>query len=118
MSYTLERFRKDFPDEETCISYIFQNKYGDDFTCPKCSRKGGFHKAKTRRCYACAWCGYQVYPTAGTIFHKSRVKLADWFFAIYLASNSKNPLQPEDLRKYLGVSKTTAERMIRQIEKI
>jgi transposase-like protein len=118
MAYTLEQFRKDFPNEESCISYIFQNKYGDSFTCPKCSKKGGFHKAKNRRCYACAWCGYQVYPTAGTVFQKSRVKISDWFFVIYLMSNSKNPLQAADIKKYLGISKATAERMITQIGKL
>ena len=118
MNYTLEQFRKQFPSEESCVSYIFQNKYGHGFTCPKCSRSGSFHRVKNRRCYACAWCGHQIYPTAGTIFHKSRIKLTDWFFVIYLASNSKHPIQAEDIEKYLGVSKATAERMLKQISKL
>lgn len=118
MNYTIDQFKKQFPDEEACLSYIFQNKYGVEFTCPKCSKPGNFSKASNRRCYACAWCGYQLYPTAGTIFHKSRIPLTDWFFLLYLASNSKNALQIEEIQQYVGVTKTTAERILEKLSQI
>jgi len=36
--------------------------------------------------HECAQCGYQFSVTAGTIFHKTRVRLLDWFWAIYRMS--------------------------------
>ena len=78
MKYTISTFRKDFPDNDTCLNYIFQKKYGNNYECPKCKHKTSkdyaktFYRVKERKCYACASCGYQIHPTAGTIFHKSR----------------------------------------------
>ena len=115
MEYTITQFKKDFPSEEACLEHIFQDKYGKEYTCPKCSKSGGFYRVKKRRSYACAWCGYQLYPTAKTIFYRSRIKLTDWFFAIYIASNLKAPLSLGELKKYIGVTGKTAERMLKQI---
>ena len=113
MSYTFEQFKKDFPDEDTCLEYIFKERYGESFTCPKCNKRG-FHRVKNRRCYACAWCGHQIYPTSGTMFHKSPTKLTDWFFAIFLMENSKN-ISPAELSKRIGIAYRTAQRMIEKI---
>lgn len=115
MEYTIEQFRKDFPNENSCLEHIFQDKYGKNCTCPKCSKSGGFYRVKKRRSYACSWCGYQIYPTANTMFHKSRIKLSDWFFAIYIASNKKSPLSAKELKQYIGVTGKTAERMLKKI---
>ncbi|MDP3900908.1 MAG: IS1595 family transposase [bacterium] len=114
MAYTLNQFHKDFPDDEACLKYIFEGKFGKNPKCPKC-RKEGFHRVKTRRCYACAWCGHQIFPTAGTIFHKSSTKLKDWFLAIFLAENGDHQITPQELRNYIGVSLKTARRMVEKI---
>lgn len=116
MDYTFEQFKKDFPNEDACLDYIFKNRHGDNYTCPDCNKQG-FHKVKNRRCYACAWCGHQVYPTAGTMFHKSPTKLTDWFLTIFLMGNSKGKVTPVELSKRIGVAYRTAQRMIEKIEK-
>ena len=115
MKYTIEQLQRDFPNENACLDYIFKNRYGNDFRCPKCGKKG-FYRVKKRRCYACAWCGYQVYPTTGTIFHKSTVKLTDWFMAIYLMGNSRGGISAKDLQRYLGITYKTAWRMVKKIK--
>ena len=69
-------------------------------------------------CYACAWCGYQLHPLAGTIFHKSPTNLKDWFFAIFLMSTSKNGVSAKELQRQLGVTYKCAWRMQRQIRKL
>ena len=43
----------------------------------------------------------QVYATAGTIFHKSRVPLRKWFWAIYLMATSKKGVSMRYLQNQL-----------------
>lgn len=114
MKYTIKQFREQFPDDDSCLDYIFNSKYGADFPCPSCG-KGKFYRVKKRKCYACANCSYQLHPTAGTIFHKSSTKLSNWFFALFLASQSKNGVSAKELERSLGVTYKCAWRIAKQI---
>ena len=114
MKYTINNFNNDFPNEDVCLDYIFNKRYGKDYECPKC-HKTGFYRVTDRKCYACAWCAYQLHPLAGTIFHKSPTNLKDWFFAIFLMSKSKNGVSAKELERQLGVTYKCAWRMQRQI---
>jgi predicted RNA-binding Zn-ribbon protein involved in translation (DUF1610 family) len=116
MNYTIKQFRRDFPDDNACLDYIFKNRYGLSYKCPKCG-KAGFYRVRNRKCYASP-CGYQVHPVAGTIFHKSDTKLTDWFFAIYLLSNSKDGVSAKELQRHLGTTYKTAWRISRQIRSL
>lgn len=113
MKYSIKNFRQDFPDDKTCLAFIFKNRYPNGLTCPKCERTS-FVPVEGRRSYACA-CGYQVYPTEGTIFHKSPTPLTLWFHAIFLMSQSKNGVAAKELERQLGVTYKCAWRMAKQI---
>src|SRR5207302_9906280 len=65
--------------------------------------------------YSCQFCGHHVYPTAGTIFHKSTVSLQLWFWAVYLISSTRVGISAKQLEREIGVSNKTALRMFRQI---
>lgn len=117
MKYTITNFNNDFPNEDTCLDYIFNKRYGKDYECLKCHKKG-FYRIKDRKCYCCAWCGYQVHPLAATIFHKSPTNLKDWFFAIFLMSTSKNGVSAKEIQRQLGVTYKCAWRLQRQIRKL
>lgn len=119
MRYTVKQFREDFPDDDTCLQTIFENRYGDLKHCPKCAVvKPKFYKVTGRKCYACKDCGYQLHPLAQTIFHKSETPLTSWFYAIYLFSVSKNGVAAKELERHLGVTYKTALRMAHQIRKL
>lgn len=117
MNYTIKDFNKQFPTDDSCLDYIFQNRYGKGFVCPACS-KTGFYRIKARKCYSCSWCGFQVHPVAGTIFHKSDTPLKLWFYAIFLFSQSKNGVSAMELQRHLGVTYKTAWRMAKQIRSL
>jgi len=119
MRYTVAQFHKDFPSDDVCLQTVFENRYGDVTTCPKCAVKDTkFYRVKGRKCYACMHCGYQLHPLAQTIFHKSETPLTSWFYAIYLFSVSKNGVSAKELERHLGVTYKTAHRMARQIRKL
>lgn len=116
MKYTIKNFKKDFPDDNACLSYLFNQRFGTYPICPKCG-KSSFYKVNGRKCYSCA-CGYQIHPTANTIFHKSETKLTDWFFAIYLIAQSKNGVSAKELERHIGCTYKTAWRMANKIRSL
>lgn len=116
MRYTIKQFKIQFPTDEACLAHIFKQRFPDGCKCPKCG-KDAFHPVKNRRSYACS-CGYQVYPTEGTIFHKSSTSLVLWFYAIFLMAQSKNGVSSKELERHLGVTYKTAWRMAKQIRKL
>lgn len=118
MSYTLRDFQKQFPDDRACLDFLFKQRWPTGGTCDECGKKDCFHPIEKRRSYSCAWCGYQLYPTAGTIFHKSTTSLVSWFFAIFLMSTSRNGVAAKELQRQLGVTYKTAWRMAHEIRKL
>src|SRR6478736_7983850 len=81
---TFSRFLELFPDNDACLDYLKDKFYADGTACPKCEKASKFHRITGRSAYSCQYCGHHVYPTAGTIFHKSRTSLRLWFRAIEL----------------------------------
>jgi transposase-like protein len=86
------------------------------FVCPRCGGDSrGYMKAK--RVHECRGCGYQGSVTAGSIFHKTRVPLSDWFWAIYRLSQGKKGISALQLSREIGVSYPTAWLMAHKIRK-
>lgn len=115
MKYTATDFHKNFRDEDDCLELVFNNRYGNTTHCPSCTKKTTFYRVRDRKCYSCQFCGYQLHPLAGTIFHKSPTPLKLWFYAIFLFSASKNGVSAKELQRLLGVTYKTAWRMAKQI---
>jgi len=113
--YTISEFHKEFPDEDACLAEMFRRRYGGLSACPKCGKPSSYYKVRDRKCYACQFCGYQLHPLAGTIFHKSATPLKLWFYAIFLFSTSRNGVSAKELQRQLGVTYKTAWRMANQI---
>lgn len=113
--FTLKDFNQAYPDDNACLDAIFQARYGNLEKCPKCSNKSKFYRIGSRKVYSCQYCGYQLSPTADTIFHKSSTSLRNWFYALFLFSNSKNGVSAKELERHLGVTYKTAWRMAKQI---
>jgi transposase-like protein len=113
MTYT--RFLQLFPDHDACLDYLKAKFYSDGTECPSCHRPSKFHRIKGRSAYSCQHCGHQVYPTAGTIFHKSTVSLQLWFWAIFLLSSTRCGISAKQLEREIGVTYKTAHRMFKQI---
>ncbi|HEX5003046.1 MAG TPA: IS1595 family transposase [Bacteroidia bacterium] len=116
--FTIEEFRKAYPSDAACLDKVFKMRYGSVTECPKCNRETQFRRISTRRCYQCRLCYAQFYPTAGTIFEKSRVSLQDWFYIIYLFASTRNGVSSKEIERILGVTYKCAFRMGHQIRKL
>src|SRR3954447_13817577 len=112
---TYSRFMELFPSNDACLDYLKQRFYPDGSDCPKCGKKTKFHRITSRAAYSCQYCGHQVYPTAGTIFHKSTTSLQLWFWAIFLMSSTRCGISAKQLEREIGVTYKTAHRMFKLI---
>lgn len=113
--FTMRDLRKLYPTDDKCLEAIWLGRYGDLKECPSCKRETSFYKIKNKPVYSCPFCGHQISPTAGTIFHKSHVPLIVWFELIYEFSISKNGISAKEIERRTGVANKTALRMGRMI---
>lgn len=87
---TYKQFLTEFPDDDACLEHLMRTRYGDRHECQGCGKSAHYYRTKSRQSYTCEYCGYQVYPKAGTPFEKSRTSLHSWFFAMFLFCASRN----------------------------
>jgi transposase-like protein len=97
-------FQDRFPDEQSCWDYFIKMRWPGGWKCPK-GCVGKVDKVKKRKgfVFECRTCGAQAYPTAGTAFHKSRLPLRKWFWAIFLMATSKKGVSMLYLQRQLGI---------------
>jgi transposase-like protein len=112
---TFTRFMQAFPTHDACLDYLKDRFHPDGSECPNCGRATKFHRIQSRAAYSCQYCRHQVYPTAGTIFHKSTTNLQLWFWGIFLMSSTRCGISAKQLEREIGVSYPTAHRMFKQI---
>src|SRR2546428_3248522 len=119
--YSLMEFMREFPDDATCLEWLWRNRYSEDGLhahCPKCDQERAFERYDTsqqRQSWTCTGCGNHLHPTAGTIFHKSSTSLHLWFYAMYLMTSTRCGISSKQLERELGVTYKTAYRMAQLI---
>jgi hypothetical protein len=101
------RFRDFYGTAEQCRAALFRWRWPDGFSCPRCGA-GRHCEIASRGLYQCAACRHQVSPTAGTLFHATKLPLSLWFLAIYHMTQSKKGISSIELARRLGVTQTTA----------
>jgi transposase-like protein len=107
----IREFQRRFPDEDTCLFHLKVVRFGERLECFKCHREATYYRVKARRSFECEHCGYQVYPTAGTPFEKTRTPLRDWYYVMFLFCASRNGVAAKEVQRQLGVTYKTAWRM-------
>src|SRR5216684_6196065 len=119
--YSLMEFMREYPDDATCLEWLWRNRYAKDgkhATCPKCRKRREFKRyetAQARQSWTCMACGHHLHPTAGTIFHKSSTSLHLWFYAVYLMTSTRCGISAKQMERELGVTYKTAWRMCHEI---
>jgi transposase len=115
--YTITEFMADFPDNETCLVWLWNTRYdlGDNRAhCERCGEIRTFKRyaaKQHRKDWTCTTCGLHVFPTAGTTFQKSSTDLGKWFYAMYLMTSTRCSISGKQLERELGVPYNTARRM-------
>ncbi len=116
-TYTFFDFQEEFPTEKACLEYIFNKRYPNGYVDEETGEIIDLYYTESRKCFTSADGSIQVYPTAGTIFHKSRTPLVKWFYTIFRMSQSKCGISAKQIEREIGVTYKTAWRMCHLIRK-
>lgn len=115
--YSLMEFMREYPDDASCLEALWRRRYSEDGVhagCPRCGVEREFKRYNTatqRQAWTCVACSQKLYPTAGTIFHKSSTSLHLWFYAMYLMTSTRCGISAKQIERELGVTYKTAWRM-------
>ena len=108
---TVRQFFTKFPTDEACLAHLFDVRFGQGHTCPKCERSAKWYPLKAERAFSCQWCGHHIHPMVGTLFEGSRTPLQLWFYAMFLFTTTRNGVAAKELQRQLGVTYKCAWRI-------
>ena len=112
--FNLLEFQKKFNTEEACEKYLFQKRWPKGFKCPICGHTE-YYYISTRKLYECKECSHQTSITAGTILHRSKLKLTIWFWTLYLVTNDKRGRSALSIAQMFDLNYRTAWRLLHKI---
>ena len=113
---SIELMENLFPDDVSCLEHIMKIGYGKNFKCFSCGRLIKWYRHRTRRGYTAKCCGqYTLNPLNGTMFHRTKVSLKDWFYMMLLFANSRNGVSAHLCQRLLGVSHAAAYKVCDKI---
>jgi transposase-like protein len=104
VDYPRDRLEFDefFPDEENCLAYLEGVRWPGGFICPRCGTTGPPWRA-TRGRLVCRECRGEASVLAGTIFHRTRSPLRNWFLAAWQITSQKYGANALGLQGDLGL---------------
>jgi transposase-like protein len=115
--FNLLQFQRKFNTEEACEEYLFQKRWPEGFKCPICGHTE-YYYISTRKLYECKDCGRQTSITAGTIMHRSKLKLTVWFWTLYLVTNDKRGCSALSIAQMFDLNYRTAWRLLHKIRHV
>jgi hypothetical protein len=98
---TFAQLRSWFPDDDACVAYLAGLRWPEGFCCPRCGGNEAWETASGL--WLCRGCRRKTSVTAGTIFHRSRLPLTDWFAAVWFVTAQKNGVSALGLQRVLGL---------------
>ena len=114
---TLREFQTRFADEEACRLYLAASRWPEGFRCPRCGFEGAL-ELPGRLLWRCRTCARDTSVTAGTVLHRTRVPLTQWFWAAYLATTHTPGLSALQLQRQLGIARyETAWMMLQKLRR-
>jgi transposase-like protein/ribosomal protein L37AE/L43A len=101
---TLAEFQVRFATEDACRRYLMESRWPNGYRCPRCGHAEAY-PVVGRGLLQCRACRYQVSVTAGTVMHRTRVPLRDWFWAAYLVTTHTPGFSAWQLQRQLGLGR-------------
>ena len=111
---SLLAFSKRFPDDRVCATFLAELRWPGGFRC-ECGGTRAWHHVSRPRVFQCAACRHQYSVTAGTIMHRSKVSLEEWFWAAWAFGQDKRGVSALGLSRALGRRYETVWRLLHKL---
>lgn len=108
-----------FQDEQTCLDYLAEQRWGSQPACVKCGNVSDpIWKIEGGKRYKCSACKEKFSVTVGTVFENCKIRKSHVFAAIYLAANSKKGISSIQLGKHLGITQKSAWLLLHKVREM
>lgn len=97
---TFQQLLEWFPDDAACVEYLAGLRWPEGFRCPGCGHPAAWRTGEGL--WMCRACGKKTSVTAGTVFHRSRLPLSNWFQVVWLVCAQKHGVSALGLQRVLG----------------
>ena len=101
-------FMDRYADEAACIARLAALRWPQGFACTQCGGRTGYQLKARPRVFECSRCGLQHSVTAGTVLHRTRTPLRNWFAAAWWMAQDKRGVSALFLARELGLRYETA----------
>ncbi len=95
-------FSRRYQDEKACAAQLAALRWPEGFRCRRCEGREAWQLESRPRVFECRSCHAQNSVTAGTVMHRSKVSLQEWFWAAWALSQDKRGVSALQLSKQLG----------------
>lgn len=106
-----------FKNEDTCIKYLANSRWGSEPACPHCGNVGAYVTNRGFKCKA-KECHKKFTVTTGTIFESTKISLRIWFAAMYLCTAHKKGISSLQLSRDLNITQKTAWFVLHRIREM
>ena len=103
----LEPIYKIFPTQSDGLTYLEKVRWNNEPVCPKC-RSSKFSPVTGKQAYHCNFCNRTFTVTTNSIFHKSKIDIQKWFYAIIVMLQPSENITARDLAQKINTTKDTA----------
>ncbi len=115
-SVSFEEFQLIYPDEEACLRYLDELKWGGGYTCRKCGH-GKYCKGKKPYTRRCANCRYPESVISFTLFGKLKFPIVKAFYMTFLLSSGKD-VTVDELSERVSLRRQTCWAFKRKVKEI
>lgn len=113
---SLPEFQQLFPDEASCVRYLFALRWPDAWRCPAGCGGTEFILYDAGRSVFSRACRKKMALTAGTAMHRSKQPLLSWFYAAFLMTTLTPGVSTVQLQHQLGLTRNeTAFQMLHKL---
>ncbi|MCK5472290.1 transposase [Candidatus Gracilibacteria bacterium] len=109
-----------FPTEKAAFNFLREIRWQHGIVCQRCglADQNYVHQNKANGCrkYRCKACNHIFSDTSGTIFHRSKISLQLWSFALHEFSQNKK-ITSVELAKRLEIRQQKAWKILAGLKK-
>ncbi len=113
--FTLQNFDEQFPDNDSCLRYIFDIK-NQGIVCEKCGKKNAYYQIRGTTNFSCS-CGKNISALRDTLFSESRIKIRNWFLTLFIFARVKN-ITTGELGSIMGFGSEACNKVLQTIRKM
>lgn len=95
-----------YPDDDSCLKFLADIKWGNGFLCSRCSHNN-YSNGRSPHSRRCSRCGYEESVTTNTLLHNTKLPINKAFYMIFLVYSSNGSISSHKLSEILGIRQST-----------